>query len=76
MAARIRKTHQDDVRAKIQASQIVNRLTKHILGEIEMTSAQVQSARILLDKSVPNLSSVEHGGNEDAPIVHEFKWRD
>mgnify|MGYP006271104549 CR=1 FL=1 len=75
MAARLRKTHQEDVRQKIQATQIVNRLTKHALGEIEMTATQVQASRILLDKSVANLSNVEHSGNPDMPVKIEFAWK-
>ena len=50
----IRRQHQDDVRRKIQASQIINRLQKHIDGEIELTPSQVSAAKILLDKSVSN----------------------
>lgn len=54
MAARLRKTHQEDVRVKIQASQIVNRLYANLNGEIELTTGQIQSAKILLDKSMSN----------------------
>ena len=64
MAARMRKTHQDDVRAKIQASYYIGRLHEHILGKKEMTESQIRAAKILLDKSLPNLSDVkmETGG--------------
>ena len=50
----IRRKHQDDVRGKIQASQIINRLTSHVLGEIELTATQVSAAKILLDKRIAN----------------------
>lgn len=65
MAARLRKNHQDEVRAKIQASVLINRLTKSALGEVTLTPTQVQSIKILLDKSLPNLSDVkiETGGS-------------
>lgn len=59
MAARMRKTHQDDVRAKIQASYYVGRLHDHIIGKKEMTESQIKAAKILLDKSLPNLSDVK-----------------
>jgi hypothetical protein len=59
MAKRKQLFHPDDVKAKIQASQLINRLQRHALGEIEMTTTQIASAKILLDKSVPNLSSSE-----------------
>ena len=54
MAARLNRLHQDSVRAKIQASQLINVLTDHALGKRELTATQVQAAKILLDKSVSN----------------------
>ena len=68
MAARLRKTHQDDVRSKIQASQIVNRLVDHGFGKIELTPAQVRSLEIVLKKVLPDLSAIELSGDEDNPI--------
>ena len=54
MAARIRKHHQDEIRAKIQVSNILTRLFKGFLGEVELNQNQLTSARILLDKSMSN----------------------
>lgn len=54
MAARLRKSHQDDVRTKIKVGNIIDRLEKHIAGEIELSSTQVASARLLLDKTISN----------------------
>jgi hypothetical protein len=69
MAARIRKTHQDDVRAKIQASQLVNVLQNHALGITEELSAsRLKAIEILLRKSIPDLQSVEHKGDGGGPI--------
>ena len=65
----MRKRHQDDVRAKIGASQIVNRLQKHVNGELELSATQIQSARILLDKSLPNLQSTEVSGDMALEVV-------
>ncbi len=65
MAARLRARHQEDVRKKIKVSNIITRLQKHVDGEVEMTPAQVTSAKILLDKSVSNApeeSRHEHTG--------------
>ena len=59
MAARMRKTHQDDVRAKIQASYYVNLLHDHITGKKNISESQIRAAKILLDKSLPNLSDVK-----------------
>jgi hypothetical protein len=71
MAGRpIGKRHQDDVRAKIQASQLVNVLQNHALGLTEELSAsRMKAIEILLRKSVPDLSSVELSN----PDGEEFK---
>lgn len=68
MAARIRKQHQDEIRAKIQASQLVNRLTGHALGEFELSATQIRAIEILLKKSVPDLASIEVTGDEENPL--------
>jgi hypothetical protein len=63
MAARTRRINHDDAtRLKIQTSQIINRLQDNALGKLksEMTPGQIQSANILLKKSVPDLSSTEN----------------
>ena len=56
------RRHQDDVRLKIQASQLINRLSGHAVGEIEMTPTQIKAAEILLKKSLPDLQSVDLTG--------------
>lgn len=65
MAARLRKTHQDDVRAKIQTSQLVNRLTDHALGIVELTATQVRAIEILIKKTLPDLSAIDLGTDDD-----------
>ena len=72
MAARLRKHHQDDVRAKIKVGNIIDRLEKHIAGEIELSPTQVTSARILLDKTVASLSATEHSGPDGSPLSIEI----
>lgn len=73
MAARIRAHHQEDVKKKIQVGNIINRLQKHINGEVEMTSTQVTSAKILLDKSLSN-APTEVTGADGGPIKIEAPW--
>lgn len=68
MAARLRLKHQDEIRSKIQASQLVNRLNNHVLGKAEMSPTQLKAAEILLKKSLPDLSSVEHTSDPDKPV--------
>lgn len=60
MAARKRIIrHSEDTRAKIQATQLINRLMQNIEGKIQLSPGQVTSIKILLDKSLPNLSDVK-----------------
>lgn len=78
MAARTKRIfHDENTRAKIQASQIINRLTKHILtsptkDDYEaslMDSSQVTAALGLLRKSLPDLSSVEMDAVVDGKVT-------
>ena len=69
MAGRtIGKRHQDDVRAKIQATQIINRLMSAFDGTIELTQTQVNIGKALLDKALPDLKAIEHSGDADNPL--------
>ena len=68
MAARLNRMHSEQVRAKIQASVLIDRLQKHVNGEIEMTSSQITAAQVLLDRSVPKLSQIQHTGDKENPI--------
>lgn len=68
MAVRKNLSHPDKVRQRIRTSQLVVRLTKHVLGKVEMSATQVQAALGLLKKTLPDLSAVEHSG--------EIKQRD
>ncbi len=67
MAARLRRYHQDEVREKIRASQLVNRLEDHAFGSVDMTSTQVSAALGLLKKCLPdmteNKTEIDAGGN-------------
>ena len=53
MAARtLRKFHTDEIREKIKTTQLLNRLTNHALGEIDLSQTQVRAIEILLRKSI------------------------
>jgi hypothetical protein len=76
MAARKEKiNHDDKTKRLIRASQLLNRLNQFAIGEIEMTQAQVNAARIVIGKVVPDLKAIEVRGNEDQPLVHVFSWQ-
>jgi hypothetical protein len=58
MAERLRKMHQDDVRSKIQTSQLINRLQDHALGKITLETSQIKAIEVLIRKTLPDLSQV------------------
>jgi hypothetical protein len=75
MGRPIGKLHQEDVRRKIQASQLINVLQNHALGKTEDISAsRMKAIEILLRKSIPDLSSVTLQGDEENPVRLEFGW--
>jgi hypothetical protein len=61
------------VREKIRAGQLADRLEKHALGIVEMTTSQVRAAEILLRKVVPDLSSIQAGGDVSHHITVSWK---
>jgi len=71
MAKRLRPLHQEDVRRKIQASQIINRLENHILNDLEMTSSQVSAAKLLLDKAIANAQPEETPNKSEGKLTLE-----
>lgn len=87
MAARKNVHHNADaierVRGIIQSRRIVERLTKFVEGEVDMSAAQVTAALGLLRKVVPDLAAVEHTGElnhryvvmgqPEAPSTHEWQ---
>ena len=74
MASRKQLWHPDEVKQKIQASQLINRLTKHALSKAPiMDASQVTAAVKLLGKVVPDLKAVEHSGDPDNPIAHTHR---
>lgn len=70
MAPRIRKIrHDEETRAKIQVTQLVNRLTKHALGLVDMPASAVRAAETLLDRRLPRMAQVEHSGEVEQSYV-------
>jgi len=88
MAARKKLPHVQKTRDRIQATQIINRLEKHIFAEkgvkgytkALMTSAQVTAALGLLKKTIPDLAVIdakvlmEHSGQVEVKttVKHEL----
>jgi hypothetical protein len=69
MAARIRQHHQDEVRARIQVSQLINVLENQALGEgADLSPSRMKAIEILLRKSLPDLSAIELTGAGGGPV--------
>lgn len=61
------------VRAKIQASQLVNRLQNHALNDSEMEPSQVSAAQDLLDRAgVSKVKQVDLVGDLQGDFT--LKW--
>ena len=66
--------HHEETRNKIQAAQLINRMQKIALGEVEADPTQVNAAKALLNKVLPDLKAVEvAGGGDNGEIV--VKWK-
>lgn len=73
MAVRKHLSHDDRTRAKIQTSQLINRLNSFVKGEVTLNGAQVTAALGLIKKTLPDLASVELKGNDQNPLTHVVK---
>lgn len=76
MAARINKIrHDKETRAKIQASQLINRLQGHIFDSVEVSQTQMKAIEILLRKSLPDLAALTVSGDPENPHKLEISWQ-
>jgi hypothetical protein len=76
MAARKKKvTLTESWKEKIRAGVILDRLIKHVNGEIEMTNSQIKAADILLKKTVPDLARTEVTGADGEAQQHVITWQ-
>ena len=67
------KLHQEDVRKKIQVGQLIKVLEDHALSddEKELSASRLKAIQLLLNKSLPDLSSMQLTGDDDKPVVME-----
>lgn len=54
MAVRLNPKNAEAVRQRIQVTQLVKRLQGHALGEVEMSNTQIDAAKFLINKRMPN----------------------
>ena len=74
MAKRKQLWHPDETRKKIQASQLINRLTEHVNSATPlMDGSQVTAAVKLLGKVLPDLSATTMTGPDNGPIKHSIE---
>lgn len=84
MAARLSPKHDDRSRAKIQTSQLCNRLNNYALGlpdpatgrQFEMSDGQIRAALGLLRKTLPDLAVTQIAGEGGGALVVDFRWAD
>lgn len=60
-------------RASVRVALIRNRLTKHILGDVEMSATQVRACEILLNRAIPTVGHVEITGEGGGPVQHAIE---
>ena len=66
MAKRKQLFHPDEVKQKIQTSQLINRLQNNALADEEfLTQGQIASINSLLDRVIPKLKATEITGAGD-----------
>jgi len=80
VAARtVKIRHDEETRAKIQTSQLINRLHDHIFGKdgqaVEVSTTQMKAIEVLLRKTLPDLTSTELTGDADNPVAVEHIQR-
>lgn len=76
MAARtVKIRHDEETRAKIQTSQLLNRLNDHVFNGTEVSQTQMKAIEILLRKTLPDLSAVTVSGDDDNPlnVIHKIE---
>lgn len=75
MAARKNPKNRDSSNKLTSASQLLNRLISHANGELELTNTQIQAAKIVIGKYIPDLKAIEHTG--EIEVKHKvIKWAD
>ncbi len=85
VGVRLNPKHDERTRAKIRTSQLLNRLEMFALGlpdpcarngkPVEMTPSQVEAAKTLLRKTLPDLSATTLQGDSENPLVAEVTYR-
>jgi hypothetical protein len=73
LAARIRQSHQEDIKKKIQGVHLVKLLQDHALTGKELAPTRIDAAKFLLNKIVSNAPTEVSGPNGE-PIEISAPW--
>jgi hypothetical protein len=68
---KITRRQAETARATIRVSKTLQKLGEHLEGKIKLDSSQVQSARILLAKVLPDMTSIEQLHETPVPKTRE-----
>lgn len=74
MAARLRPRHSDEIRTKIQVSNLITRVHKYAMGELaddDISPNRLNAIKLLLNKALPDLQSIQLTGDAQNPIAVE-----
>ena len=66
-------TRHEDARRKIQTARLVERLSRHVLGEVDLSSSQVSAGLGLLKKTLPDLMRAQVTGADGADLAFTVK---
>lgn len=72
MAARKKANHDDRTRAKIRTSQLINRLEKHVLDDLELSTSQVSAALGLIKKTCPDLAAIHNTQDAEQKTLEDW----
>ena len=74
MAARLNKRQIEKTASAIQTTKLVKKLQNHVLSDVPlMDVSQIQAARILLNKTMPDQKAMEIQGDVETEIT--IKWK-
>lgn len=68
---KLRRPLAAEVRGRIQAQTLINRLEAHALGKIDLSPTQVRALEVLLRKILPDLQSAELHHHDDTADMSE-----
>jgi hypothetical protein len=62
MTTNRRKPYPEVARDRINTGILLNRLQNHVVGKVKMSNTQVQAAKVLLNKTLPDLQAMQLTG--------------